>query len=380
MLIKYFSKSLFFLLLANYLKILLSILSFLTLFMMVIQGGKMLGVIQAFMQEGQSPFSILGNFVLTTLPLTFPLAALFSSMFYFHKLQEEGHYVALRAIGLSEKFLIFPVLLSISAFSLWFYQVNQQRIPGIRGQLRLMGNEVKAKSFLNELRPGVFNNSLNNITFFAEQIDPTTYDMKEVFMKFKLSGDSTKAIMSEEGHFDLNSESSASVGKLILGKGQMIVWDANKDVLEKFIFDKYEYPLPIFGEQFNVSTKASFLNADELKELLKKREHYIKTGEVDAEAAVRISLEFYERYTLPLSIVFFALVGSVLGGVFTPRSQKNRKVQLALISVILYYVIYFGLVGLSKKGHIAPWMATTIPLLFLLLVSIRQYPKLKWSN
>ena len=348
--------------------------------MVVVQGSKMIGLIQAFIQQGDSPFTIILNFILTTLPLTFPLAALFSSMFYFHKLQEEGHYVAIRSIGLSEKFFIFPVMLCIFFFSSWFYSVNQYRIPGIRGQLRLMGNEVKAKSFLNELRPGIFNNSLNGITFFAEKIDSTSYQMHEIFMKFKMGQDTTKAIMSEEGHFDLNTKSDMGVGKLVLGKGQMLVWDANKKILEKFLFQKYEYPLPIMGEQLNVSVKASFLNKEELDTLMAKKETYFQEKFIDEEMLVRISLEYLERYTLPISIVLFSLLGSVLGGVFTPRAQKNKKVLYALLTVIFYYILYFLLVGLSKKFLISPWIASLTPLLFLLAVCIFRYPRLRWSQ
>jgi len=243
-----------------------------------------------------------------------------------------------------------------------------------------MGNEVKAKSFLNELRPGIFNNSLNGITFFAEKIDSTSYQMHEIFMKFKMGQDTTKAIMSEEGHFDLNTKSDMGVGKLVLGKGQMLVWDANKKILEKFLFQKYEYPLPIMGEQLNVSVKASFLNKEELDTLMAKKETYFQEKFIDEEMLVRISLEYLERYTLPISIVLFSLLGSVLGGVFTPRAQKNKKVLYALLTVIFYYILYFLLVGLSKKFLISPWIASLTPLLFLLAVCIFRYPRLRWSQ
>jgi lipopolysaccharide export system permease protein len=91
----------------------------------------------------------------------------------------------------------------------------------------------------------------------------------------------------------------------------------------------------------------------ELREHIRILEHqYVATG--------KYRMEIYQRFTIPLASVIFALIGTPLG-LQPQRSSSSIGLGLSIIIIFIYYAIMTLTMTLGKSDSMSPLAAAVIP-------------------
>jgi len=89
--------------------------------------------------------------------------------------------------------------------------------------------------------------------------------------------------------------------------------------------------------------------------------------------------EFWNRKNGALICFIFCILGFTLG-ISGNRGKSKSSGLLGLSCLILYYGIYFSLVGLAKKGTIPIPLAVFLPVTVMMVLGIVLYRKLDWQS
>jgi lipopolysaccharide export system permease protein len=71
-------------------------------------------------------------------------------------------------------------------------------------------------------------------------------------------------------------------------------------------------------------------------------------------------MEMYQRFTIPLASVIFALIGTPLG-LQPQRSSSSIGLGLSIIVIFIYYAVMTLTLTLGKNGGMPPLLAAVTP-------------------
>ncbi len=324
---------------------------------------------------------VLPKTFLGVIPLVLPISAYFTGLYFFHKLQSENNYVTLKSIGISRLSILSPIALTLTVFAFWLAEIDQWQLPAANAKLRLMTNELKSRAFLKEIHPGVFFNKIPRTTFFTEKFNDQTLELNDVFINITSADNSEqKVIFAQSGNFEfLKNSSSPAVGNLVLFEGQIAAWNQTDQTFDSIHFHKFDFPLPFYADSYDIKTKASFLNYDELKSLKRNSSDLLSKGKMDKEKFFQIQIEYYDRFSAPIVFLLLGLLGAILGTQETGRSTGHSKTLFSIFSLIGYFGLYFTFIGLCKKGYLGAEPTIWIPVGILLVYVVYIYRRLQWS-
>jgi lipopolysaccharide export system permease protein len=97
-------------------------------------------------------------------------------------------------------------------------------------------------------------------------------------------------------------------------------------------------------------------NEMSIKEL---REH-IRVLERQYVSTAKYSMEMYQRFTIPLASVVFALIGTPLG-LQPQRSSSSIGLGLSIIIIFIYYAVMTLTMTLGKNDSMSPLLAALLP-------------------
>lgn len=323
---------------------------------------------------------LIGNIALTFIPLSLPIAVLFSTIYSLNRLSADSEYIAMRAGGLTKLRILVPFLIVSGILTISVYQLNQNLIPQSNKSFRQKVKYLTSSGLLAGIKEGQFFTLIPQVTLFASEATKYGRELSEVFLSVKEKNKSKKIIFAKSGQlkFERSNETLSEKLTLTLFDGNIIGQNKEGEV-EKILFEKYVFPISQkqFDDQFSI--KETMLTSNEL-------EHVLKMSEKEAEKRYNFNkkdlfnarYEFWNRKNGALICFIFCFLGFSLG-ITGHRGRVKNSGLMGLLCLILYYTLYFSLVSVAKKEFIPIPVAVFTPVIVITLLGLHFYKKLDWQ-
>ena len=324
---------------------------------------------------------LIGNIALTFIPLSLPIAVFFSTIYCLNRLSADSEYIAMRAGGLTKLRIMVPFLLVAGLLSVSVYQLNQNVIPESNKQFRQKLSYLTSSGLLAGIKEGQFFTLVPNLTLFATKATKYGRELEEVFLHLKENADAHKVIFAERGEllFTKTSEAFSEKLTLTLYNGN-IIGEAKGENIEKILFNKYVFPISQkqLEDRFNI--KETMLTSRELEKVLSMTEEEARRiYGFNPKEFFNAKYEFWNRKNGALICFIFCFLGFTLG-ITGNRGKGKNSGLLGLLSLLVYYGLYFSLVSVAKKEVIPIPMAVFLPAIIMSLMGFWFYRKLDWQS
>ena len=303
----------------------------------------------------------------------FPVGLLLGSLFTFDKLSKDSELTIFRAVGMSFKRILAPILVLSAIVTALCFVTYDKLIPYSCQKLQ----EIKGGSSVTQF---IYTTKDNNN-------HPKRAVIVSSFHK-EVMHDVIVIYFSNEIFDDLQG-----VTKILVGKtGKYYVNKQNKPMW--IIYNVTSYNIDDNGifHEIGQTKKQAILRDEEAEDAYKimvnstKRDrdinnadlkHYVqllKRENLDEEYRL-MSNKYYQRFFHPFVCILLAILGCLLG-FSKPREQRLIGFTIAIGCIFLYYITlpFFDL--LAEKGVLLPFIAASFPV-FAFLGAIIMFYKSK---
>jgi lipopolysaccharide export system permease protein len=283
---------------------------------------------------------------------TFPMAMLSGTLLAVGRLSGDSEVTALRAAGVSLYRITSPILFFALLLSLITFVINEQIAPYTNYRFDAI------KQHIIQDKTGQIAQSKVSIEFY-----------RQGYLSYLLLADK----LEDQNLTDLNLLSfDPSTHEYTWHlQAQNARWSGNewsfyRGVVHSFLeegvvttkFDEWEVP------DFNLSPADIALKSKNPNELsvfdLRKIIGLQKQSGLDASVIRRFQVEYYFKFSIPFSPLFFVLIGVPLA-IMPLRSSTSMGMGMSLLIVLFYFLLYTLSMQMGRGGIIAPPVAAWIP-------------------
>lgn len=283
---------------------------------------------------------------------TFPMAMLSGTLLAVGRLSGDSEITALRAAGISLYRITIPILFFALALSLATFILNEQvapyanyRFDNIKQRIvqEKTGNVAQNKVSLNFYRQGYLSYLL-----LADELEKSALTDLNLLSFDPITHEYSWHLQAKNASWN-GSRWSFYNGKVHNFLGEGVVTTK---------FDEWEVP------DFDLSPADIALKSKNPSELsvfdLRKIISYQQKSGIDPATIRRFQVEYYFKFSIPFSPLFFVLIGVPLA-IMPLRSSTSMGMGLSLLIVLLYFLLYTLSMQMGRGGMIAPPVAAWIP-------------------
>jgi lipopolysaccharide export system permease protein len=306
----------------------------------------------------QIVFKLLYYMCVAFLPITIPVAFLFSVLLVFNRFSADSEMIAFKASGISVYQLMTPVFsVSIIAAVLTFYVSFYEGPWGNRSSEELIYKVASAKAASLKLKEGYFNERIfDGVMLFAEKIDPNTNKMKNVFVYDNRDPKMPVVVMAKDATFEVEEKTQRT--GMVLYRGFMNFIEYKGEKYRRAGFDLYRVLL--FEGKDSASTNVTPPSMN-YTELVKNIEATKRTG--DRTWYNKITVEYHRRIAIPFACLIFGFLGIGFGNT-NKRNVKTGAGVMSFMVMIIYWIMYVAGTALGTKGTLNPifsvWLANGV--------------------
>jgi lipopolysaccharide export system permease protein len=284
---------------------------------------------------------IIAYLSISFLPALLPMSLLFAIIMTYGRLSGDSEIVAMKASGLHMFSILFPAVALAILVALLSGQTSFHLAPWGNRQFELLVTKVGQTKAGVTLKEGTFSEGFFDLVIYANSVDSTHGEMKQVFIYDERQGDIPLTIIAKRGQLVQDKDTPGHAVLLRLHDGDI---HRKGESHTKIKFDSFDIRLidPI-QEEHKEKTPLS-MSLDEVQERLAK-------PDLSAEDQLTFKTEFHKRWALALVCPIFALLGVGLGTTTNRRSQRSGGLILCLGIVILYWIVYVSAEGLARSGQ-----------------------------
>ena len=336
--------------------------------------GVMFDLIRKIVEFGLPIFVALKIFFLSLpgfLVLAFPMSVLLTCLLTYGKLSSNSEIIALKSLGIDNFRIVLPSLLLAVFMTLLTFVFNDNLVP--------ISNRVAADIMQNSLgksmraEKGKYNISFSKYGTIIDKNTNKPIDNASHLTHIFYARRFLDNIMYEVTVVDLSRKGiktliTADNGKFIdqlnsweFNDGKMMITQDEGSV-STILFDTYRYPLD--NGPSRMASIPSDANNMTISEARKAQEMYEMAGNIKESRKMKVRI--YEKMTLPISCVVFALIGSTLGIKQNIRSSKSQGFGLSIVLIFLYYLTCFLFSSMGIIGLIIPFLAAWTPVFMFL--------------
>ncbi len=314
------------------------------------------------------PKSLVWQLTLALIPnviaFTAPMAILLGVIIGLSKMQGDSELIAVRASGIGNLQIAFPVIILGLLLSVFAFFINLKGVPIASGLVRNIALQTALYKLESPIEPGVFNTEIGGFTIYVKNGDIANGNWKNIFIYNEdPKNNQARLITAQSGRIDSTIDSNKEVAELVLQKAvsTTIPLNLNEGIKGKTASEN-------IGElRFLIKTKrdeiikkltqneetAEELGLNELANLVSS-----STGKEKTEAQILLQ----RRLLLSITPLIFALLGTTLVLRFN-RGGRGFGIFLALVSLIIYYLITLLGEQLARTGQISVILAGLLPIL-----------------
>lgn len=306
------------------------------------------------------PSNLIWQLAIALIPnviaFTCPMAALVGIVIGLTKMQGDSELVAIRASGVGNLRILFPVALLGIVLSVFTLLVNLYGVPFASRIVRTVAMQTAIYKLESPIEPGVFNTEVAGYTIYVKDGDITDGEWKNIFIHTEnpKTGE-VRLITSKQGRID----SSDQLSELVLQDGLSTTISPDGDS-EKFVSET-------IGEvRFAIKTRRDELvqrlssTENTVEELgLTELSNYARTRE--GKERTEAGILWQRRVLLSITPLIFAILGTVLVLRFN-RGGRGFGVFISLASLITYYLLAFLGEQLVRTGRIGILAGAAMPI------------------
>lgn len=300
----------------------------------------------------------------------FPVGLLLGTLFTFDKLSKDSELTIFRAVGMSFKRIIFPVLVLSTLVTILCFITYDKLIPYSCQKLQAVkGNDTVTQ-------------------FIYTQKDENNHPREAVIVSKFFNGLMSEVIVmdfDEEIYNDLHGLENVMVAQTgVMGKtadGQPC-WKL-KNITSYTIDDngifneirKFKNKDILIGESaenaYTIMINSTKRDRDINNKDLKKYVQLLKEEKLDEDYRLNLN-KYLQRFFHPFICVLLAALGCILG-YSKPREQRLIGFTIAIGCIFVYYITlpFFDL--LAEKGVLPPLVTASFPVLAFLAAIIAFY-------
>ena len=299
-----------------------------------------------------------GKIFLYSLPyllaFTIPMATLIAVLVAFSRLSHDNEITAMKAAGVSFYQMIPPVAVFTGCAWLITTGLIQFILPHSNISLERLLLDMAQSRVQFGLKERVFNNQLDGLVFFINDISSDGTHLQEIFISDERSSEMSRTIVAEEGLLLPHSDRKRIIFRLFRGNIVRVRGDMSSVQTVNFQNHDFNVDLQSFamgGSKFR--KRKQHMNMFELREAL-----------ASVEPGSRKQVEFLLEWHWRLSIPFACLV---LGFLAAPLSTQTRSasrltgVVLGLFLFLLYYIFLSAAQALAEDGNYPPAVGLWLP-------------------
>jgi lipopolysaccharide export system permease protein len=324
--------------------------------------------------------SLLGDIALTFIPLALPIATFFSVVFCLNRLSNDAEYVAMRAAGLTKGRLFSPFFLVSLLAAVSVFLLAQEVIPYTNRDFKRRVNFLTSSGLISAIKQGQFFTAINGVTLFPTKAGERGRGLEGVFLHVK-EEKSSRVIIAKRGELIYERDSNNMVERLALGLEEgTITGLRNGTEVEKILFRRYFMPLSQSTYSERISPRETMLAGRELHAALRLSEEEAREKyNFTKRDMFNAQYEYWNRFNTPVLCLLLTLLGFGLG-VKEGRGRGRNSAVWGLTCLLVFYGLFFALVGAARGGKLPMPVAMLVPDVLLLGAGIFFYRKLDWNS
>lgn len=352
-------------------------------------------IIELIVNKGLAPFTVLMmiiNLAITFLPLAIPISIFFALIYVMGHFSEDSEVIALRSFGITNQQIYKPFFYLALLIAVTMQFLQSTIVPKANADFKNMIVKISSSGMLTNIKSGQFFGEIPNVTLFAEEVSKSGLEFKNIFLHLNKNNEKEKKIIfAKQGELvrlnRANGNENSFDLRMILLNGNIIDQDKNEKNLGKILFQKYDFPILNSDVGFKTLNKDSMKSNRELVEIIKtKKLIYFNSISNQSDSKLikenkstlyKTQNELYSRYVTFPQILCFSFLGFSLG-IKRRRGSGGNHSKLAILFLLAYNIIYFGLLGISQKGLLSPEITHIIPCFFIFLSGLYFFKKLDW--
>ncbi len=287
---------------------------------------------------------------------TFPMSVLLACLTGFGKLSSNSEITAMKSGGISFMRIATPVFVAAFCLSVFSVVFAEKIVPDARTAYRnlvyyeIQGN-TKPPSQNHIVVKGIKKGEIERL-IYARNFDEVTERMNNL----------TIEEFDEQGRLKGIQNAEYAIwgdGKWTLVNGTSHEVSENEGIKRSMSFDEQILPLDVQPRDVGLAQKKpDQMTIKEIKmqiDILKRQ--YLPVAVYETE--------MYQRFTIPMASVLFAMIGAPLG-IQPQRTSSSLGLGLSVVIIFLYYTIMTLATALGQGGTIHPMLAAWIPNLICL--------------
>jgi LPS export ABC transporter permease LptG/LPS export ABC transporter permease LptF len=306
------------------------------------------------------------------LMFSLPLAYLIGILIGFSGLSGESQITALRACGIPVRAMLRFVLLFgvvVGAATALFSVVVLPRSNAFVGR---MMEDVNLSMATSLVRPRVFNEDFPGVVFYVDDLSADRQQLHRVFLADNSDSRSPRAIIARYGSWI--GDSSRIRLQLHLDQGASYAINTKEPGQDNMIrFSSLE--IPISPKRAGVKSPNAELTPKKVAE--QKTGDLWRTYTRSPQSLKVIQLvELHKRLALPFAVFPFAMLGLALAAGPAKHSRASGF-ALSLLTVIVFYVLFFNGLRLAQVGKISPFWGAWGANIFLSAIGIALFARVE---
>ncbi len=298
---------------------------------------------------------------------TFPMAMLLASLLSFGRLSGSSEITAMKCGGISFYRMTLPVLIFAFFVSIFSMIFAEKIVPASK----LLYSQILYQDVMKNTKP----RSQEHIVIkdvSGGEIERLTYARRFEEKDGIMYGVTIEEFKNDKLLHVQNAEKAVwQKDSWLLETG--IVYDLTGDdgISRSAQFKQQILPLKLDPRQISRDQKdPSEMSIKELKQQIQFLQHQYAP-------VSRLQMEVYQRFTIPLASLVFALIGTPLG-LQPQRSSSSIGLGLSIIIIFVYYAVMTLTMTLGKNGSMPPLIAAATPDvlgLFVGMLLIKKFAK-----
>lgn len=313
------------------------------------------------------------------LTIVIPMAYLFSVMMSFSRMSMDGELTAMFAAGYSLKKMLLPVfvvgfILFLCGSACAIYLESWGRREFVDFTFKKTQTELDS-IIRTRIQPGVFVSDFLGYTLFAEEVNSTKTEYKNIMLMPEQSKTGGYIIMAPDGQMEGTVEGGDL--QLSLRNGKTYAFGREDNSITTVDFQRTDIDiLRVFYSQiFGSNSVARDYRSFGPVELSNWLDQQVSLGQNQTKQYYKAHYMFHSRFANPFGIFVFGFFGLLLG-LQDQRRGKNWGYIGAVATVIACYVFIMAFRTIAEDGKLNAIAASWIPQFILVLIcSFMLYQK-----
>tara|TARA_Y100001968_G_scaffold296094_1_gene304018 strand:- start:7669 stop:8844 length:1176 start_codon:yes stop_codon:yes gene_type:complete len=299
--------------------------------------------------------------------ISIPMSCLLTHLTIFSRLREKNELLALKALGVSTRRILVPVLFigiisSIITFSLTNLvapAANRASDLTLRSELGVtndinMSNQIQYSNFI----PDKDNKNSRLIHLFYAEIFENN-QMNGVTLIDYTNKNYTKLISAKKAYLDDKKNQWVFLDGTIV---MQAIDKSSEMIKESFI--EYSLNPGVLGEgPIKMANIPKDSNNMSLFESFKSEKLYREAGNIKELRKIKVRIQ--EKFTFPLTCVIFSFTGAIIGSIKTRNLNQSQAFGISIMIIIIYYTLAFIFSSLGVSGVLNPMVSAWSPVFFV---------------